>query len=70
MAKFVEILNTNKDQQHVNTVDGSTPLMVAVTSGQLDFVKLLIESGVDIDRCESIAGMTALMQAIVLGYVT
>ncbi|CAE7251536.1 unnamed protein product, partial [Symbiodinium microadriaticum] len=48
--------------------DGTTPLMHAANTSQVDVVRLFIEAGAQLNYCSTRTGRTVLMQAAWLGY--
>jgi hypothetical protein len=53
------MLNVGEDPNHVNGLDGSTPLFRAAASGSLEAVKLLVEAGADVNH-QNYTNSTAL----------
>jgi len=65
--KVEEILNDDNTQANRSSSDGATPLMYASINGHLSMIRLLIQSGADIDATDYENGWTALMQATYYG---
>uniref|UniRef100_A0A914DRJ3 Ankyrin repeat and SAM domain-containing protein 6 n=1 Tax=Acrobeloides nanus TaxID=290746 RepID=A0A914DRJ3_9BILA len=65
LADLKDLLSNPQKQE--NLPEGITPLMFAVACGNFEAVKIIVESGCDLNAQEYVLGLTALMLAIVKG---
>ena len=68
MVRVDEILRDDVTQRDAcSPEDGATPLMFAAMTGRLDICQVLLKSGCDINKQDTVSGWTALMQGIYHG---
>lgn len=63
-----KIYNQFKVEANLQTNDGTTPLLLAVSLGKLDIAKKLIKFGVDINKCDN-EGNSPLHLSCFFGYI-